>query len=316
MGCLVDSLSRGYRVLGFDQATAGDEVFRQLVLARIIEPVSKLDSLRVLEEAGVTPAGPNGGRRDQVIYYQYRHDRARRTLRGIDEQIREAEQAVAGKVPVKRNRFIRLTGGSRTVNRQLEAKARALAGLKGYVTNPRASPVGTPVTAEFVIGSYHQLFQIEALVPDGQKRPAGPPGLPPHPRLDRGPPDDRVRGPGGQPVDRSKNWLVHPQIRQNRPPLPHRSDPGRRPRHHLCRPATRRTPLSIAIFLLFYGATTLGKGFGFAGNWPIGLGRIAAHPDDRRSGVRVRLIARWARQVPDNRPARFLAKVCIHSAIR
>lgn len=28
------------------------------------------------------PAGPNGGRRDEVIYYQYRHERARRTLRG------------------------------------------------------------------------------------------------------------------------------------------------------------------------------------------------------------------------------------------
>ena len=38
--------------LGFPQATGHDEVFRQLVLARIIEPVSKLDSLRVLEEAG------------------------------------------------------------------------------------------------------------------------------------------------------------------------------------------------------------------------------------------------------------------------
>jgi hypothetical protein len=56
------------------------------------------------------PAGPDGGSRDQVAYYQYRHDRARRTLRGIDEQVRKAEQAVAGQVPVKRNRFIRLTG--------------------------------------------------------------------------------------------------------------------------------------------------------------------------------------------------------------
>jgi hypothetical protein len=64
-------------------------------------------------------------------------------------------------VPVKRNRFIRLSGGSRTVNRELEAKARALAGLKGYVTNLRACPDGTPVTAEFMIGAYHQLFQIE-----------------------------------------------------------------------------------------------------------------------------------------------------------
>jgi hypothetical protein len=335
MGCLLDALEHAYRVLGFDQAAGGDEVFRDLVLARIIEPVSKADSLRVLEEAGLAgpsyatlkrrlpayakqawrqrisaacaahaglgpaslvlydvstlyfetdkgdgfrepgfskerrlepqitiglltgqdgfplmvsafegnkaetktmlpviesfmtahqlpdvtvvadagmvseenqkaieaaglsfilgvkiplipyaiaqwrrehpgeqipdghvftqpwPAGPNGGRRDQVIYYQYKADRARRTLRGIDEQVTKAEQAVAGKVPVKRNRFIRLSGGTKTVNRELEEKARALAGIKGYVTNLRACPDGTPVTADFVIGAYHQLFQIE-----------------------------------------------------------------------------------------------------------------------------------------------------------
>ena len=107
------------------------------------------------------PAGPGGGRRDQVIYYQYRHDRARRTLRGIDEQVKKAEQAIAGKAPVKRNRFIQLTGGTRSVNRELEEKARALAGVKGYVTNLAACPDGTPVTAEFVIGAYHQLYEIE-----------------------------------------------------------------------------------------------------------------------------------------------------------
>jgi hypothetical protein len=335
MDCLLDALDHAYRMLGFDRAAGGDEVFRDLVLARIIEPVSKLDSLRVLEEAGVAaasyrtlkrrlpvyakdswrqqisaacaaharlgpaslvlydvstlyfetdagdgfrepgfskerrlepqitiglladaagfpltvhafegnkaetktmlpviesfmaahdlpdvtvvadagmiseanqkaieaaglsfilgmkipqvpyvaaqwrrehpgeqipdghiftqhwPAGPNGGRRDQVIYYQYKADRARRTLRGIDEQVRKAEQAVAGNAPVKRNRFIQLTGGTKSVNRELEEKARALAGLKGYATNLRACPNGAPVTPEFVIGAYHQLFQIE-----------------------------------------------------------------------------------------------------------------------------------------------------------
>ena len=107
------------------------------------------------------PAGPSGGRRDQTIYYQYRHDRARRTLRGISDQVRKAEQAVAGNAPVKRNRFIQLSGGTRSVNRELEDKARALAGLKGYVTNLAACPVGTPVTPEFVFGAYHQLYQIE-----------------------------------------------------------------------------------------------------------------------------------------------------------
>jgi hypothetical protein len=335
MGCLLDALSGAYEVLGFGRACGGDEVFRDLVLARIIEPVSKLDSLRVLEEAGVAPAsyatlkrrlrayakdawrhklaaacaahaqlgraslvlydvstlyfetdagdgfrepgfskerrlepqitiglltdqagfplmvsafegnmaetktmlpvieefmaahqladvtvvadagmiseanqknieaaglsfilgmriphvpyavaqwrrehpgqdipdghvftqpwpaGATASRRDQVIYYQYRHDRARRTLRGIDEQVRKAEQAVAGNAPVKRNRFIQLSGGTRTVNRELEAKARTLAGIKGYKTNLAACPDGTPVTADFVIGAYHRLFEIE-----------------------------------------------------------------------------------------------------------------------------------------------------------
>jgi Transposase DDE domain len=56
MGCLLDALERAYQVLGFAGATGGDEVFAQLVLARIIEPVSKLDSLRVREEAGAAAA--------------------------------------------------------------------------------------------------------------------------------------------------------------------------------------------------------------------------------------------------------------------
>ena len=53
---LWDALCRAYDVLGFDEAAGGDEVFRQLVLARIIEPTSKADSLRVIEETGVAPA--------------------------------------------------------------------------------------------------------------------------------------------------------------------------------------------------------------------------------------------------------------------
>jgi transposase len=99
------------------------------------------------------PAGSTDQRKDQVRYYQYKHDRARKTLKGIDEQVRKAEQAVAGKTAVKRNRFVTLTGATKTVNRELEAKARALAGTKGYVTN-----IAAP---EQVIGAYHQLFQIE-----------------------------------------------------------------------------------------------------------------------------------------------------------
>ena len=95
------------------------------------------------------------GRRDKVTYYRYSADSARRSLHGIDTQVAKAEQAVAGKTPIKRNRFVRLAGGDRSVNRELEAKARALAGLKGYVTNL------TDPDPDFVIGAYHQLWHIE-----------------------------------------------------------------------------------------------------------------------------------------------------------
>jgi transposase len=40
-------------------------------------------------------------------------------------------------------------------------RPRDLAGLKGYITNLASCPDGTPVTADFVIGSYHQLWNIE-----------------------------------------------------------------------------------------------------------------------------------------------------------
>jgi transposase len=92
---------------------------------------------------------------DRVIYYQHRHDRARRTLRGIDEQVSKAERTVDGHAPAKRNRFIKLTGAAKSVNRELKAKARRLAGLKGYTTNL------TTVTPKFVIDAYHQLWRIE-----------------------------------------------------------------------------------------------------------------------------------------------------------
>jgi Zn-dependent alcohol dehydrogenase len=66
-----------------------------------------------------------------------------------------AEKVVAGKISVKRNRFVKLTGATKTVNRELETKARALAGIKSYVTN-----IAEP-TPEFVIDAYHRLGHIE-----------------------------------------------------------------------------------------------------------------------------------------------------------
>ena len=113
------------------------------------------DGLVLTQPWPATSTEKTRGIPDRVIYYQFRHDRARRTLRGIDEQVRKAERAVDGHAPVKRNRYIQLTGAAKSVNRTLEAKTRALAGWKGYTTNlASASPT-------FVIDACHQLWHIE-----------------------------------------------------------------------------------------------------------------------------------------------------------
>jgi hypothetical protein len=49
---LWQALATAYGVLGLDRAR-GDEVSQQLVLARVVQPTSKLDSIRVLVEIGV-----------------------------------------------------------------------------------------------------------------------------------------------------------------------------------------------------------------------------------------------------------------------
>jgi hypothetical protein len=107
------------------------------------------DGLVLTQPWPATSAEKARGIPDRVIHYQYRHDRARRTLRGIDEQVAKAQRAVDGHAPVKRNRYIQPSGATKSVNRQLEAKTRALAGWKGYTTNL----VGQ--TPEFVIDPYH-----------------------------------------------------------------------------------------------------------------------------------------------------------------
>ncbi len=50
---LWEILEQAYAALGFD--AVGDDVFKKLVLGRVVEPVSKADTLRVLGELGVTP---------------------------------------------------------------------------------------------------------------------------------------------------------------------------------------------------------------------------------------------------------------------
>ena len=74
---LFGALSAVYADLGFD--TLGDRVFRDLVLARVVEPTSLLDSGRVLTDLGQKPASYATMKRalNRVVTGEFRDDVAR-----------------------------------------------------------------------------------------------------------------------------------------------------------------------------------------------------------------------------------------------
>ena len=109
---------------------------------------------QIWEDVDPRAYGP-AGTVHPITYYRYSCDRARRTLKGIDEQVAKAEKAVAGKLAIKRNRFVDLKAPNKQVNWSLVNRNKALAGIKGYETTR------TDLPAEEVIGAYSRLLKIE-----------------------------------------------------------------------------------------------------------------------------------------------------------
>jgi len=171
---------------------------------------------------------------DRVIYYQFRHDRARRTLRGIDEQIAKAERAVDGHAPVKRNRYIQLSGRDEDGESAVGGQDTCPGGVEGLHDQPHRRRLGLrdrrlpPAVAH------------RESLPDVQARPGCPPDLSPPTRINRSAPEHRGRCDGRQPLHRAPNRLEHQEIRTNHSPLPHSEDKSRQPDPDRSRPATRR----------------------------------------------------------------------------
>jgi transposase len=104
----------------------------------------------------------------QRIIYQYRAKRAALDLRNIEKQIAKAEKIVEGKTTAKKAKFLTTKTKDKQLNQALIDKARALAGIKGYVTNLPDNEMSTPgtkvntVSGQKVITYYHQLWHVEA----------------------------------------------------------------------------------------------------------------------------------------------------------
>lgn len=99
--------------------------------------------------------GRRTGKPDSVTHFHFSKDRARRTRRGIDEQVAKAKRAVDGQVTIKRNKYVDLKAPNKKVNYDLASKHRQLAGIKGYETSL------TSLDAQEVLKMYRQLINIE-----------------------------------------------------------------------------------------------------------------------------------------------------------
>ena len=108
-----------------------------------------------LESKRVMGTGQNA--RERRVVYHYSYKRERRDLHTLNKQIERAEKIADGRKPLKKDRFVKLTGTRRGVDWDLVDRARQVAGLKGYVTNIPT----TRMPGNAVVTAYHELFQVE-----------------------------------------------------------------------------------------------------------------------------------------------------------
>lgn len=89
--------------------------------------------------------------------WAYSAKRAARDRRTLALQEARAREVVAGDRAARSPRFVKTSNGARTLDEASLARAAQLVGLKGYVTNIAA----TTMPAAEIIGSYHDLWQVE-----------------------------------------------------------------------------------------------------------------------------------------------------------
>lgn len=101
--------------------------------------------------------GVRDNARARRVVYHYSAKRDRRDNHTLDKQVERAQKIADGRKPLKKDRFVKLTGARPAVDQALVDRARQLAGLKGYVTNIPA----IRLTGNDVVAAYHELFQVE-----------------------------------------------------------------------------------------------------------------------------------------------------------
>jgi hypothetical protein len=89
--------------------------------------------------------------------WAYSRKRAVHDNKTLTAQENRAREVIEGQKASRTTRFVKTSGGARSLDEASLARARQLVGLKGYVTNIPA----TVMAAGEVIGSYHDLWHVE-----------------------------------------------------------------------------------------------------------------------------------------------------------
>jgi transposase len=110
---------------------------------------------QVLES--VRDMGTGKAARSRRVVYQWKFRREQHDNKAINAMVTKAEKVADGTCPMRRDRFVKITGGDKGVDWALVERARQLAGLKGYVTNLRTSTMDGAA----VIAAYHDLWHVE-----------------------------------------------------------------------------------------------------------------------------------------------------------
>ena len=101
--------------------------------------------------------GTGKAARSRRIVYQWRFKRNKHDDQAINAMIDRAERIADGRTPMKKARFLKVTGATKELDQAIIDRARQLAGLKGYVTN---LPIET-MDGDAVIDAYHDLWHVE-----------------------------------------------------------------------------------------------------------------------------------------------------------
>jgi transposase len=120
-------------------------------LHKIPYDIAEYQKTRELTDNQIITTQLNGNQR---IIYQYREKRAQLDMRNIEKQIMKAEKIINSKLAVQKAKFLSIKTKDKRLNQKLIDKAKALIGVKGYVTN-------LAVPDEQIIASYHQLWHVE-----------------------------------------------------------------------------------------------------------------------------------------------------------